>query len=206
MLIRDCLPPEANRIVEEESLPTAARDGVWKGETEFAIRDGRTIPMSHLVLGHSDAQGKLLFYSTDHARHLGAKAVGGSPQTPRSKELATANAELARAARLKDEFLASMSHELRTPLNGILNITQSLCEEIYGTVSSRQQEALQDVEECGQHLLSLINDILDVAKVEAGKIELEPHPIAVEQFCQATLRLVKESAQKKQIAVSLAYD
>jgi CheY-like chemotaxis protein/nitrogen-specific signal transduction histidine kinase len=120
--------------------------------------------------------------------------------------LAAANAELARAARLKDEFLANMSHELRTPLNGILSISQGLYEQAYGTMNSRQQDALHDVEECGRHLLSLINDILDLAKVEAGKIEVEPGPMAVEQFCQAAIRLVKESAQKKRLRLSLHVD
>jgi len=122
------------------------------------------------------------------------------------EELAAANAKLARAARLKDEFLASMSHELRTPLNGILSLTQCLSERIYGTINSRQEEALHDVEACGRHLLSLINDILDVAKVEAGKIEAEPAPIAVDLFCQATIRLVRESAQKKRHRLSLKVD
>ena len=116
------------------------------------------------------------------------------------------NAELARAARLKDEFLASMSHELRTPLNGILNISQGLYEQVYGTMNSRQQDALHDVEECGRHLLSLVNDILDVAKVEAGMLEVEPGPIAVERICQATIRLVKDSAHKKRLRLSLNHD
>ena len=99
-----------------------------------------------------------------------------------------------------------MSHELRTPLNGILNISQGLAEQVYGTMNSRQQEALHDVEECGRHLLSLINDILDVAKIEAGKIEFEPGPIAVKRFCQATIRLVKDSAHKKRLRLSLNFD
>ena len=205
LMIRDCHPPKALRIFEEEGLPTAARLGVWRGETEFVTGDGRSIPMSQLIIGHSDAQGSLQFYSTI-MHDISKRKQMEEALRLHGQELAVANAELARAARLKDEFLASMSHELRTPLNGILNISQGLAEQIYGTMNSRQQEALHDVEECGRHLLSLINDILDVAKVEAGKIEFEPGPIAVKRFCQATIRLVKESAQKKRLRLSLNFD
>ena len=151
--------------------------------------------MSQLILGHSDVQGSLQFYSTimrdiserkqmEEALSSTVKSwLWPMPSWP--------------AARLKDEFLASMSHELRTPLNGMLDISQGLTEQVYGTMNSRQQEALHDVEECGRHLLSLINDILDVAKIEAGKIEFEPGPIAVERFCQAAIRLVKDSAPRR---------
>jgi len=205
LMIRDCHPPDALRIFEEEGLPTAARLGVWRGETEFVTGDGRSIPMSQLIIGHSDAQGSLQFYSTI-MHDISKRKQMEEALRLHGQGLAVANAELARAARLKDEFLASMSHELRTPLNGILNISQGLAEQIYGTMNSRQQEALHDVEECGRHLLSLINDILDVAKIEAGKIEFEPGPIAVKRFCQATIRLVKDSAHKKRLRLSLNFD
>jgi PAS domain S-box-containing protein len=205
LMIRDCHPHDALRIFEEEGLPTAARLGVWRGETEFVTGDGRSIPMSQLIVGHSDAQGSLQFYSTI-MHDISKRKQMEEALRLHGQGLAVANAELARAARLKDEFLASMSHELRTPLNGILNISQGLAEQVYGTMNARQQEALHDVEECGRHLLSLINDILDVAKVEAGKIEFEPGPIAVERFCQATIRLVKDSAHKKRLRLSLNFD
>jgi len=124
----------------------------------------------------------------------------------RTSELVAANAELARAARLKDEFLASMIHELRTPLNGILTMSGSLQEQIYGSLNAGQERAIRDIEECGRHLLALINDILDVAKIEAGKIELETHPVSVQSLCQSSLRMVKDAAHKKKIEVSLAVD
>ena len=205
LMIRDCHPPKALRVFEEEGLPTAERLGVWRGETEFVTGDGRSIPMSQLIIGHSDVQGSLQFYSTI-MRDISERKQMEEALRLHSQELAVANAELGRAARLKDEFLASMSHELRTPLNGILNISQGLAEQVYGTMNSRQQEALHDVEECGRHLLSLINDILDIAKVEAGKIEFEPGPIAVERFCQAAIRLVKDAAHKKRLRLSLNFD
>ncbi|MEW6733729.1 MAG: response regulator [Acidobacteriota bacterium] len=121
-------------------------------------------------------------------------------------ELSVANAQLARAGRLKDEFLASMSHELRTPLNAILGLTEALLEQTYGPLNERQKRSLTTVEESGRHLLMLINDILDLSKIEAGKLELQIGAVAIESVCQASLRIMKESANKKQIKVDWSFD
>jgi signal transduction histidine kinase len=83
----------------------------------------------------------------------------------RTAELSQANKELARTARAKDEFLASMSHELRTPLNAIMSLTEIIEEGVYGSVTDKQNHALHTIKESSQHLLDLINDILDVAKI-----------------------------------------
>jgi PAS domain S-box-containing protein len=115
-----------------------------------------------------------------------------------------ANRELARAVRLKDEFLANMSHELRTPLNAILSLTESLAEDIYGPVNEKQGEALHYISESGQHLQGLINDILDLTKVEAGKLELQLARVDVDAICQASLRLVKQQAHEKRLSVTYA--
>jgi signal transduction histidine kinase/ActR/RegA family two-component response regulator len=124
----------------------------------------------------------------------------------RTAELSAANVELARAARLKDEFLASMSHELRTPLNGILGMTETLQEKIYGPLNERQLKALQRVEESGRHLLALINDILDLSKIEAGKFDLQIGPIPLEAVCEASLRLIKQEAHKKRLKITASID
>src|SRR5207247_7220087 len=87
----------------------------------------------------------------------------------RTADLSAANAELSRAARLKDEFLASMSHELRTPLNAVLGLSEALQELVYGPLTEHQARSLRTIEESGQHLLALINDLLDLSKIEAGK-------------------------------------
>ena len=120
----------------------------------------------------------------------------------RTAELSAANAELARAARLKDEFLANMSHELRTPLNAILGLTEALQEQNRGPLNEHQLKSLRTIEESGRHLLSLINDILDLSKVGAGKLELQLEPVAVDMVCQASLMFVKQAAVKKRIRVS----
>jgi signal transduction histidine kinase len=124
----------------------------------------------------------------------------------RTSELSVANAELARSARLKDEFLASMSHELRTPLNAILGMSEALLEQVYGELNEKQLKSLRSVEESGRHLLALINDILDLSKIGAGKLELDLGPVPVESACQSSLRIIKESAQKKQLKVSCSFD
>lgn len=116
-----------------------------------------------------------------------------------NQKLAMSNEELARATRLKDEFLANMSHELRTPLNAILGMTEGMQEQIFGKVTSSQIKALQTIERSGSHLLELINDILDVAKIESGQIDLEYSKVAVEFLCQSCLPFVKQQALKKSI-------
>lgn len=119
--------------------------------------------------------------------------------TERNQQLALANQELARATRLKDEFLANMSHELRTPLNAILGMTEGLQEEVFGAVNVQQTKALETVENSASHLLSLINDILDVAKIEAGQIELDCLSVAVAPLCSSSLAFIKQQALQKRI-------
>jgi len=124
----------------------------------------------------------------------------------RTAELTAVNAELARAARLKDEFLANMSHELRTPLNSILSLSEILQEGIYGFLNPQQTKSICTIEESGRHLLSLINDILDLAKIDAGKVKLEMSPVSVKGIGNASMRLIKEMAVKKRIKTSVNYD
>ena len=119
----------------------------------------------------------------------------------RSAELSVANAQLARAARLKDEFLASMSHELRTPLNAVLGMAEVLTEEIPGPLVPAQRDCVQTIAESGRHLLALINDILDLSKIEAGKIVIDSEPVSVREIVRASLRFIKESALKKNLQI-----
>ncbi|MBK9207056.1 MAG: PAS domain S-box protein [Anaerolineales bacterium] len=106
-------------------------------------------------------------------------------------------AELIRANHAKDEFLANMSHELRTPLNGILGFSETLMDGIYGSVNEKQNHALGIIQSSGQHLLTLINDILDVSKIEAGKFELLSETVSVDEICQSSLVFIKQLANKK---------
>jgi CheY-like chemotaxis protein len=92
--------------------------------------------------------------------------------------LRVANGALEQAVRIKDEFLATMSHELRTPLNTILGMAEALQEEMYGAMNAKQQDSLRHIDESGRHLLTLINDILDLSKAQAGKFELDVEALA----------------------------
>ncbi|MEA5565860.1 PAS domain S-box protein [Anabaena sp. UHCC 0399] len=120
-----------------------------------------------------------------------------------NEELLSVNTELSRATRLKDEFLASMSHELRTPLNAILGMSEGLLEGVFGQITERQQHALSTIERSGKHLLELINDILDLAKIAAGKLELQIAPITICYLCESSLAFVKQLAHQKQIQIRL---
>ena len=124
----------------------------------------------------------------------------------RTADLSRANSNLARALRVKDEFLANMSHELRTPLNAILGLSESLSEQIAGPLNEKQQKYISTISESGHHLLSLINDILDLAKIDAGQITLDINKVDVHSVCQASLRMIKQLAQKKNQEVALEID
>jgi PAS domain S-box-containing protein len=124
----------------------------------------------------------------------------------RTADLSLLNVDLARAAQLKDEFLASMSHELRTPLNAVLGLSEALQEQVYGPLNDKQRHTLRSIEESGRHLLALITDILDLSKIEAGKFELDIEPTPVEPVCQASLQLIKQAAHKQQLTISLQID
>jgi signal transduction histidine kinase len=109
---------------------------------------------------------------------------------------AKAAAEAANLA--KSQFLANMSHELRTPLNGILGESQLLQEEIYGPLNGRQQEALANVENCGNNLLGLISDLLDMANIDLGQLQLQPQLVDLIPLCLASLQQIEPSARQKQ--------
>jgi signal transduction histidine kinase/CheY-like chemotaxis protein len=119
----------------------------------------------------------------------------------RTAQLHQTNIELERANRAKDEFLATMSHELRTPLTSILGLSESLLEQRRGALNKNQQKSLQIIESSGSHLLALINDILDLSKIEAGKFDFYPQPISVDEICRSSLAFIKSQAAKKSITV-----
>ncbi len=113
------------------------------------------------------------------------------------------NQELLCATRRKNEFLATMSHELRTPLNAILGMSEALEDEVFGDLNERQIKSLRTIRRSGRHLLSLINDILDVSKIEAGKLEIEVVTTGVQDLCSSSLIFVKQQAFDKQIKLDV---
>jgi len=103
---------------------------------------------------------------------------------------------------MKSEFLANMSHELRTPLNGIIGFSEFLVDEKPGKLNAKQSEYLHDVLNSGRHLLSMINDVLDLAKVEAGKMEICPENFELSRVVEEVCATLKSIAQTKQITLS----
>jgi hypothetical protein len=116
-----------------------------------------------------------------------------------NQALVATNQDLAAATRHKDEFLAHMSHELRTPLTTILGFTEALQYGIFGPLNEKQEDAINSIDVGSQHLLSLINDILDLSKMVAGKVELHQTPTAIAELCRASLLFVQRQAQQKNI-------
>ncbi len=123
----------------------------------------------------------------------------------RTTELQNANRRLTHALRVKDEFLASMSHELRTPLNAILGMAEILQEKVYGSLNQKQANSLRIIQESGRHLLALINDILDVSKIEADKVQLDIGPVVIEDVCRASIRFVQQTAKTKKLSIAESY-
>ena len=110
------------------------------------------------------------------------------------------------ASRHKSEFLANMSHELRTPLNAILGFSEVLAERMFGEVNEKQAEYLEDILSSGRHLLSLINDILDLSKVEAGRLELEVGRFHLPTALDNALALIRERANRHGITLTQTVD
>ena len=145
-----------------------------------------------------------------------ARLMPAALSLPSPSQFAKANEEIRRknlaleeqnrivqqADRLKSEFLANMSHELRTPLNAIVGFSEFLIDGKPGPLNTKQQEYLRDVLSSGHHLLSVINDILDLAKIESGKMEVNPEVFSVRQAIAEACAIVAQDAEKKNIALS----
>jgi signal transduction histidine kinase len=121
-------------------------------------------------------------------------------------ELEEQSRRMQEASRMKNEFLAAMSHELRTPLNGIIGFSEFLLEGKPGRLNAKQKEYLGDVLRGGQHLLQLINNILDLSKAEAGKMQLHPEPLSLRRVIDEVCAVLRPMAAKKNIALACAVD
>ncbi len=122
-----------------------------------------------------------------------ASAIRDASERKRTERL------LQEANRLKSEFLANMSHELRTPLNGILGFSELLVDQRFGPLNDKQREYINDIHECGQHLLQLINDVLDLSKVEAGRMEVYAEPFVPATAIASVYSVLGPLARKKQV-------
>ncbi len=173
----------------------------------FAESDLELLTTLGAVIGMAVANARLYEDLRLAAKYLEARVED------RTRDLQAANLKLEEAlkqveeaSRHKSEFLANMSHELRTPLNSILGFSQFLREQTIGPLTEKQARYINHIHNSGQHLLALINDLLDLSKVEAGKLELRPEPFEVREALAATLREVQPQAEAKSLVVDLQVD
>lgn len=195
---QSCLHPD-DRRASEMALERAIA-GEEEFDTEFRIitPSGQIRYIKASALVQHDDQGvpeRMVGINFE----ITARRVMEEQLRQSNQQLALSNQELERATRLKDEFLANMSHELRTPLNAILGLSEGLQEEVFGTINDSQSRAIATVESSGRHLLELITDILDLSKIEAGKLDLDYDDVSVHPLCTASLAFVRQMAQKKNI-------
>lgn len=164
-------------------------------EIYASTRDGRMIPVE-ISLSPMETRDGIIVMCLIHDLTERKKAV----------ELHIENVRLESASKAKSEFLAGMSHELRTPLNAVIGFAQLMKEGISGDLNEKQMQFVNNINTSGNHLLELINDILDLSKVEAGKVELVIDRMSVPETIKEGLILIKEKAQKRNIILITEFD
>ncbi len=167
------------------------------------LREGEA--MGVIIVTRQEA-GRFSDAELDLLRTFADQAVIAIENVRLFKELEAANRELGAASRHKSEFLANMSHELRTPLNAVIGFSEVLLQQMFGELNPKQDEYLKDIYASGQHLLSLINDILDLSKIEAGRMELEAADFHLASAIDNALILVRERATRRGITLGCLID
>ncbi|WP_019501398.1 PAS domain-containing protein [Pseudanabaena sp. PCC 6802] len=210
--------PDDREIVRQQlqSLMERAstdRDATYQQEVRQLYPDGSLNWLLAQVVAERDAWGNVTGYIGSlidiNDRKLAEQQLQRLNQEletkvqERTAELQEIYQELVRANRLKDEFLANMSHELRTPLNTILGMTEGLQEGVFGEANQPQLKALKAIERSGNHLLEVISDILDLAKIESGRMEIDRTCVDVAVLCKSSLGFIKQLAHNKRIQLEL---
>lgn len=184
--ILDLVPEDKRAEAKELGAPIARGEVIPTIETQRTTKDGRRLDVALTVTVLVDDDGIPLGFATterDITEHMRYETT-----------LRAAKKEADCANHFKSEFLALMSHELRTPLNAIIGFSEMLGEGYLGPLTSKQKEYISDIHGAGHHLLDVINDILDLSKAEAGKMELDTEVLDVTQIIEACMRLMRERA------------
>src|SRR5262249_55024389 len=150
-----------------------------------------------IELNRKDELGALASAFNQMAERV-QELIGGLERT-----VAERTKQLEQASKHKSAFLANMSHELRTPLNAILGFTQVLQQKLFGEVNDKQEEYLEDIHGSADHLLALINDVLDLSKVEAGQVELEKTQFSLREALERGVVMLRERATRNGVSLTL---
>lgn len=177
------------------------------------IADDHSIKNATFLIPHRDGSGRWVQMNARKLKHpvdqsvtIVGTFVDVTDRRRSEEELRQANRKLEKAAKMKDEFLASMSHELRTPLNSVLGFAEVLSEQLLGPLNQKQQQSIGNIRKSGAHLLSLINDILDLSKIEAGHEDLDRQTLIISDLAEGCLAMVRKAAQSKSQKLSLSND
>jgi len=195
-------------IERDSDVPPIARAG-WTGMGMRAaivapmLWEGRGIGSVHVV---RDFAGAFTEKEIALLRTFADQAAIAIQNARLFREIRDKSRQLEVANKHKSEFLANMSHELRTPLNAIIGFSEVLLERMFGEINDKQDEYLRDIHASGRHLLQLINDILDLSKVEAGRMELEASRFRVPESIDNAMTLIRERAQRHGIALGRDVD
>ncbi len=171
--------------------------GSFNGELSALRKDGTTLPIDMRATALPDENGKYIGHVC---------VVRDIIERKMAEEVHIENIRLSHASKAKSEFLANMSHELRTPLNSIIGFSELMKQKISGDLNAKQEKYLENVLTSSKHLLNIINDILDLSKVESGKIELNIEKISVPGLIDECLILIKEKTTKNKIKVKKNLD
>jgi len=167
------------------------------------VREDRLIGCLAVTRNHS---GEFAAETIELMRTFATQSALAIQNARLFREIEDKSRQLEVASQHKSEFLANMSHELRTPLNAIIGFSEVLTDRMFGDLNEKQEEYLKDIYASGAHLLSLINDILDLSKIEAGRMELELADFDLPQAIDNALMLVRERAGRRSITLHTAVD
>ncbi len=202
---------------EAIQIPDIALEGAYESRARRALlRSGRhallAVPLlseEHIVGGlviSRNAAGAFPVEVVELLKTFATQSALAIQNARLFRELADKSRQLEAASQHKSEFLANMSHELRTPLNAIIGFSEVLMQRMFGELNAKQEEYLRDIYDSGRHLLSLINDILDLSKIEAGRMELELTDFDLPTAIDSALTLVRERATRRGIALQTTLD